>query len=80
MNRLSYTHLLYVWQYSIFTNSYQFYVYGVNTTDIYHTIGEFIYRTLVDVKSIVYVDCNDNKLDYWKKKNIQIHNFHNKYL
>lgn len=38
-NKLPYTHLLYVRKYCITTNNYELYVYGVNTTDIYHTIG-----------------------------------------
>lgn len=39
-----YTHLLYVRKYSIFTNKYELYIVGVNTKDIFHTMGEYLYR------------------------------------
>lgn len=77
--KLPYTHLLYVRKYSILTNDYPLYVYGVNTKDIYHTIGEYICRSFEHVKRIDWVECCQEKLDYWKEQNIEIHNFYNKY-
>lgn len=80
MNKqLPYTHLLYVRKYSILTNDYPLYVYGVNTKDIYHTIGEYICRSFEHVKSINWVECCQEKLDYWNEQNIKIHSFYNKY-
>ena len=77
--QLPYTHLLYVRKYSILTRDYQLYVYGVNTKDIYHTIGEYICRIFEHVKRIDWVVCCQEKLDYWNEQNIKIHNFYNKY-
>ena len=52
MDKSNYTHLLYVRKYSIFSNDYELYVYGVKTKDIYHTIGEMHARSLEHIKRI----------------------------
>ena len=52
---MKYTHLLYVRKFSIFTNDYELYVYGVNTNDIYHTIGEMYAQTLEHINRIDWV-------------------------
>lgn len=78
-NQLPYTHLLYVRQYSIADNDYNLVVYGVNTEDIFHTMGELMYRNPTQVKRITYVECTQEKLNYWLKNGFEIHNFKDKY-
>ena len=77
--KLPYTHLLYVRRYSIFTKNFHLYVYGVNTKDIYHTIGEYVCRSFEAIKRIDWVECSQKELDYWKEQKIDIHSFYNKY-
>ena len=79
-NKLPYTHLLYVHKYSIFTNNYELYVIGVNTKDIFHTMGEYIYRCEVQIKRITKVECTQARLDYWKEQGYQIYEFKDKYI
>lgn len=79
MNTVPYTHLLYVRQYSIISNDYELYVIGVKTKDIFHTMGEYIYRTMEQVKRINYVECTQEKIDYWLKEGYKIYEFRNKY-
>ena len=76
---LPYTHLLYVRQYSIFTNKYELYVVGVNTKDIFHTMGEYLYRSETLVKRIDQVECTQEKLDFWAKEGYEIYKFKDKY-
>lgn len=78
-NDLPYTHLLYVRQYSIVDNGDVLVVFGVNTKDIFHTMGELVYRNPVQVKWISYVDCTQEKLNYWLKNGFEIHKFKDKY-
>lgn len=74
-----YTHLMYVRKYSIYTNSDRLYIVGVNTKDIFHTIGEYMYRSETQVNRIDYVVCTQEKLDYWLKKGYKIYEFYDKY-
>ena len=80
---MNYTHLVYVRKYSILSNTYELYVYGVNTTDIFHTMGEMMYRSETEVKRIDFVELTkDNmksKLDFWKNENKEIHTWIDKY-
>ena len=78
-NQLPYTHLLYVQQYSIADNGYNLVVYGVNTEDIFHTMGELMYRSPTQVKRIIYAECTQENLNYWLKNGFEIHNFKDKY-
>lgn len=78
--KLPYTHLMYVREYSIITNDYELFVVGVNTKDIYHTIGEYYYRSETEVKRIDVVECTQYKLDYWKDKGYEIYKFKDKYI
>ena len=78
--KLPYTHLLYVRQYSIFTNKYELYVIGVNTKDIFHTMGEYLYRSETQIERIDQVECTQEKLDYWLTNGFEIHNFKDKYV
>lgn len=83
VERKDYTHLLYVRKYSISTNDYELYVYGVNTTDIYHTMGEMYFRSMEHIERIVFVELTpDNaqaKLDFWKSKGKKFLVWHDKY-
>lgn len=78
--KLPYTHLLYVKKYSIFTNKYELYVVGVNTKDIFHTMGEYLYRSETQVKRIDKVECTQEKLDFWAKEGYEIYGFKDKYI
>lgn len=78
-NKLPYSHLMYVRQYSIIDNDDKLVVFGTNTKDIFHTMGELMYRSPTQVKNIVYVECTQEKLDYWLKNGFKIHNFKDKY-
>ncbi|HJI48731.1 MAG TPA: hypothetical protein OIL97_04145 [Oscillospiraceae bacterium] len=79
-NKLPYSHLLYVRQYSIIDNDDKLVVFGVNTKDIFHTMGEFVYRNFAQVKFITYVECTQEKLNHWLKIGFKIHNFKDKYV
>lgn len=76
---MKYTHLLYVRQYSIITNSFDLYIVGVNTKDIFHTMGEYIYRAETQVKRIDWVPCTATKIDFWLKEGYPIRTFKDKY-
>lgn len=83
MRKENYTHLLYVRKYSILTNDYELYVYGVNTKDIYHTIGEIHARSLERIKRIDWAVLNDEnrqaKFDYWEEQGKTIYEWFDKY-
>lgn len=78
--KLPYTHLFYVREYSIFTNKYELYVIGVNTKDVFHTMGEYFFRCETEVKRIDYVECTQAKLDFWAKEGYKIYEFKDKYI
>lgn len=70
-NKLPYTHLMYVRKYSIITNGYELYIVGVNTNDIYHTMGEYLFRSETQVKRIDPIECmNCPKLCGQHKKDL----------
>lgn len=71
--KLPYTHLLLV------NTCFEFKVYVVNTKDIFHTMGEFIYRSFEKVKRITFVEYTQVKLNYFKNESIPIYEFRNKY-
>ena len=83
MDKSYYTHLLYVRKYSIFTNDYELYVYGVNTKDIYHTIGEIYSRTFESISRIDWVvltpENRQAKFDFWEERNKKIYDWFDKY-
>ena len=80
---MNYTHLVYVRKYRIMTNRYELYVYGVHTSDIFHTMGEMMYRSETQIKELTFVELTkDNmksKLDFWKNENKTIHTWIDKY-
>lgn len=76
---MKYTHLLYVRQYSILTNKYELYIFGVNTGDIFHTLGEYYYRASSHVKRIDWVEYSNTKVEFWAKEGYPVHEFRDKY-
>lgn len=76
---LQYTHLLYVRKYSILENDYKLFVYGVNTNDIYHTIGEYLTQCIEQVQRIDYAICTKEKIDYWENSDYKIGSFKEKH-
>lgn len=76
---MKYTHLLYVRQYSILTNKYELYIFGVSTEDIFHTIGEYYYRAEVSVKRIDFTEYSQEKVIFWAKEGYPVYEFKNKY-
>lgn len=81
--KVKYTHFIYVQAYSIITNNDETYVFGVETKDIFHTMGEIMYRFETQVKRITYVELTlDNiqtKLDFFQKNNIKIRRWIDRY-
>lgn len=78
-NKLPYTHLMYVRKYSISTNNYELYIVGVNTKDIFHTMGEYVFRSETHVKRIDKAKCTQAKIDFWKENGYKIYEFKDKY-
>ena len=79
-NKLPYLHLLYVREYSIDDNSYNMVIYGVNTEDIFHTMGEYVFQKNETLEKIDQVECTQEKVDYWLKNGFRIYNFKDKYV
>ena len=77
---VKYTHLLYVKKYSCVSDTFELFVYGVNTKDIYHTIGEMYARSLERIKRIDFTKCTLEKLAYWEQENIPVREFKDRYL
>ena len=73
------TYLLYVRKYSIVTNDYQLYVYKATTPDIFHTMGEILYRTIEEIKRIDYVEYTEEKEEWWKEQGYDVLTWHDKY-
>lgn len=72
-------YLLYVREYSFIQNDYVLNIYKVETDDIFHTVGEFIYRSFNQVKRIVFVGWTEERENYWLKEGYKIDTFRNKY-
>lgn len=70
-------------KYSIFTNDYELYVYGVKTDDIFHTMGEISYRSDTQVQRINFVvltpENRQAKFNFWEKENKKIYEWKDKY-
>ncbi len=59
-------------------------VYEVDTDDILHTIGEFYFRSMVTIKHLIYVKIENSQMleekkDFWKKNDVLIFKYINKY-
>lgn len=72
-------YLLYVRQYSFLENKYNLYIYKIKTNDIFHTIGEFYYRALEQVKRIDFVEYTPEKEKFWIDSGYSIYYFKDKY-
>lgn len=78
-SKLPYTHLLYVRKYSIISGDYELFIVGVNTKDIFHTMGEYFYRSETQIKRIDQVKCTQGKLNFWIKEGYKIYEFKDRY-
>lgn len=78
-----YTHLVYVHRYDFFSNSTKLFVYGVNTEDIFHTMGEMQYRMIEHIERISYVKLTsenvDTKMQFWKSEGVEIREWRDRY-
>lgn len=74
-----YNYLVYVRQYEILINDYMLCVYKVNTKDIFHTMGEMIYRSIEEIKRINFVEYTENRVAFWKDSGYEITEWRNKY-
>lgn len=78
-DKLPYNYLIYSDEFDIFTNDYKLKVIGVNTDDIYHTIGEYYYRSEVKINRLTFNECTLSRLKYWKDRYYEIHEFKDKF-
>lgn len=78
-----FNYLLYVRKYSILTRNTEFYVFGVKTNDIFHTMGEMYYRTFEHIERIDFVELNDEnrqtKFDFWESEGVTIRRWYDTY-
>lgn len=72
-------YLLYVNKYSFIDNDYKLFVYETYTNDIFHTMGEMLYRSLEHIKRISFNDYTEERAKYCKDNGYEIHKYVNKY-
>ena len=72
-------YFLYVWKYSILKNDYDLYVYLVETEDIFHTMGEMLFRSLEHIKCINFIECSKKRENYLLSQGYKISNWKDKY-
>lgn len=60
-------------------NDYMLYVYKVKTKDIFHTIGEIMYRTIEEIKRIDFAEYTENRVNFWKDDGYEITEWRDKY-
>jgi len=75
----NYNYMLYVRKYDIFTNGYKLFVYQVQTDDIFHTIGEYIYRSMESIERINFNTWTENRVEYWIKNGFEIREWKDRY-
>lgn len=71
-----YNYLLYVRRYDF---DYMLNVYKVNTKDIFHTIGEIMYRSIEEIKRIDFAEYTENRIAFWKDSGYEITEWRDKY-
>ena len=71
--------LIYVRKYSMISRKDELYVYRVNTSDVFHTIGEMMYRSLEQISEIYFNECNSTRLEYWKSHGFNVLDWTDKY-
>ena len=74
-----YNYLIYVRKYNILINDYMLYVYKVKTKDIFHTMGEIMYRTIEEIKRIDFAEYTENRVAFWKDGGYEITEWKDKY-
>lgn len=79
-DKLPYNYLIYSDEYDMFTNDYKLKVIGVNTDDIFHTIGEYYYRSEVKINRLTFNECTLSRLKYWENRYYYIFDFKDKYV
>lgn len=72
-------YFLYVRKYSIVKNDYVLCVYLVETKDIFHTMGEMIFRTFEHIKRIDFNNYTKQREQYWLKNGYEILTWKDKY-
>lgn len=55
------------------------YVYHCKTDDPFHVIGEMYFRSLEAIDRCNYVEQTDSRLEFFKKENVEIREWKNKY-
>lgn len=82
-NKLPYTHLLYARHRQDGVNGVKqdshLYIIGVNTKDIFHTMGEYVFQDNGTLEKIDQVECTQERLDYWKNQGFEINELKDKY-
>ena len=56
-----------------------FAVYSVEIEDIFHSLGEFVYRSLERIEYITFTKATKEKIAYWQEEGETIYPFRNKY-
>lgn len=72
-------YLLYVRKYNIIAHDYLFYVYDCVTNDIFHTLGEVIFRTEEHIQRIDFVEDTPSRREYWANEGVTIYPWIDKY-
>lgn len=72
-------YLLYVNEYSLIANDYVVKVYECETQDIFHTMGEMMYRKIEQIKRIDFVEDNEQRRNYLKERGATISKWQDKY-
>ena len=75
----NYNYMLYVRKYDIFSNDYKLFVYQVKTNDIFHTMGEYMYRSMESIERINFNTWTKSRVEYWEKNGFEIREWKNKY-
>ena len=73
-------YFLYVRQYSILKNDYDLYVYLVESEDIFHTMGEMLFRSFEHIKRINFIEYSKKRENYLLSQGYKISNWKDKYL
>ena len=73
-------YFLYVRQYNIMKNDYVLYIYFVETEDIFHTMGEMLFRSFEHIKRIDFVNYTEETENSLLSQGRKILNWKDKYL
>ena len=70
---------VYVRKYSVFTNKEEPYVYRVKTKDIFHTIGEMLFRSEIHIERIDFSEVIQEREKYLAEQGVEIRTWRDKY-